>query len=675
MKYFLALFYESYCSLIFTHNIEKSLRLHEFEMPIMTAPLFVYPNDSIMFSFNYSRIDENKKNIFGNNAFDEVKLKNYYNNYVVKNMLSTIKGFFLKYFNNELFLFSIIFEKAVKEIMETIYPIQISQISPSNENAINKLIEENCGFYSTINYANSKFALLSHDVKGFSYYETTIVDNYLYYVHNKLSQFLNISFIPLYAENNTIMSPELCLSFLLKQLNYQVDQNKINELYRDMIKGQSTIEKCFIDKNIFDEQLEIKDISVSNEYISFLNVSNVINQGLIEIDGNPYYFIKYSYPNIVSLLEFSSDYILLDQINFYLFISFKEPEEIVHSIFIVYKNCFLLITIIFFYTWIILLVLNLFIYRKIIIQLTEPITKLQEAIESSSIKDENIFIYEYDDIIQELFLTAKELLSGQIDKNSSEKGLNQFNILSIPKDKQKNIDKNIYQKNLIIDNDLMNELIQKQQEDFSKDIKINEDLDGEEGSDDDRDDSSYMSEMREDDEEKKSLRKSDKNVNDFNDNLKKIKQNKIREEIEDKEPYKELFKIVEYLTYHVNKTEENYVHIVNNEIKDESKRSIISKINSNNNINSQLTSKLKKDIIKGDNDEMDNFTINMLNNKNISFLWYMIEKRKKTKSIYYYIGKNYDELFMDDNAYQEALHDFIESNKIIKEKKKHRKKA
>jgi hypothetical protein len=221
----------------------------------------------------------------------------------------------------------------------------------------------------------------------------------------------------------------------------------------------------------------------------------------------------------------------------------------------------------------------------------------------------------------------------------------------------------------------MNELIQKQQEDFSKDIKINEDLDGEEGSDDDRDDSSYMSEMREDDEEKKSLKKSDKNVNDFNDNLKKIKQNKIREEIEDKEPYKELFKIVEYLTYHVNKTEENYVHIVNNEIKDESKRSIISKINSNNNINSQLTSKLKKDIIKGDNDEMDNFTINMLNNKNISFLWYMIEKRKKTKSINYYIGKNYDELFMDDNAYQEAMHDFIESNKIIKEKKKLRKKA
>ena len=341
MKYFLSILYESYCSLIFTHNIEKALHLHEFEMPIMTAPLFVYTNDSIMFSFNYSRIDENKKNIFGDSAFDEVKLKNYYNNYVVKNMLSTIKGFFLKFFNNELFLFRIIFVKAVKEIMETIYQIHTSQFSPSNENAINKLIEENCGFYSTINYANSKFALLSHDVKGFSYYETTIVDNYLYYVHNKLSEFLNISFIPLYAENNTIMSPELCLSFLLKQLNYQVDENKINELYKDMIKGQSTIEKCFIDKNIFDEQLEIKDISVSNEYISFLNVSNVINQGLIEIDGNPYYFIKYSYPNIVSLLDFSSDYILLDQINFYLFISFKEPEEIVHSIFIVYKNCFL----------------------------------------------------------------------------------------------------------------------------------------------------------------------------------------------------------------------------------------------------------------------------------------------------------------------------------------------
>ena len=42
----------------------------------------------------------------------------------------------------------------------------------------------------------------------------------------------------------------------------------------------------------------------------------------------------------------------------------------------------------------------------------------------------------------------------------------------------------------------------------------------------------------------------------------------------------------------------------------------------------------------------------MINNKNITYLWYMEAKKKKNKSINYKIGDNYQELFMDDNTYQ-----------------------
>jgi hypothetical protein len=283
------------------------------------------------------------------------------------------------------------------------------------------------------------------------------------------------------------------------------------------------------------------------------------------------------------------------------------------------------------------------IYFKIINKLTEPIKKIQDAIESSSIKDENIFIYEYDDIIQELFMTAKELLSGQVDKNNNEKGLNQFNILSIPKDKQKNIDKNIYQKNLIINNDIMNQLIKEQQNmlDYSENIEINEELDSfrmtsnSRNNQKDDNDSSFFSESKKDSE---------------SDNIYRNKKNKIREEIEDREPYKKLFKIAEYLAYYQNKNENNIFNVINNEIRDESTTSNISKVNnSNNTLN--LESKLKRSIIKGDirNDDKDYVSINMLNNKNISYLWYMIEKKKKNKTINYYIGMNYEELFMDEN--------------------------
>ena len=98
------------------------------------------------------------------------------------------------------------------------------------------------------------------------------------------------------------------------------------------------------------------------------------------------------------------------------------------------------------YNWTLCLIVNLFIYFKVINQLTEPFKKLQEAVESSSIKDENNFVYEYDEIINELFMTCKELITGKIDKSNDEKGLSNFNILSLPKDIQKDIEENRYLK-------------------------------------------------------------------------------------------------------------------------------------------------------------------------------------------------------------------------------------
>ena len=661
--------YEGLSSLLFTHNIENAFHLVEFDEPIMTAPLFVNVNESNLFSFNSSRIYEIVNNLFGNISKINNQVINKYYNDLTNQKLESIMNLFMKYLNKQFFLFELVYEETIYEIkqFDEFLLFNINDIS-----TIYNLVRATCGFYSSISYANSKFTLLSYDANGYTYCETTIIDNYLYFMNNMLTENLNISFIPLYSENDTIITPELCLSFLLKQLNYQVDENKTNELYNTIIKGNSTIKNCFINKDVFEEELEMHDLFIIDNFTYFFYVYTIINQGLITTDTVPYYFIKYTYPNLVSLLDFNSDYILLDQVNFYLFVPFKEPMEYSNFIFLVYRNCFLLIVIIIMYTWIILLVINIIIFYKIINKLTDPIKKLQEAIESSSIKDENIFKYEYDDFINELFLTTKELLTGQIDKNNNEKGLCQFNILSIPKDKQKNIDINIYQRNLIINRDIMTQLIDEQQNmmDFSKYIKINEELEGVKligDLNDDNDDSSYISEMREEEDNK------NENINKkYNlDNINKIKENKIREEIEDKEPYKKLFRIAEYFTYYQNQKEENIIHIINNEVKDESKKSNISKINNNTNNPLTINSKLKKSIkgdILGKNEE--NITINMLDNKNITYLWYMVEKKKKNKSLSYYIGKNYDVLFMDDNNYIKYQHDYIESSKLSKDKKR-----
>ena len=115
--------------------------------------------------------------------------------------------------------------------------------------------------------------------------------------------------------------------------------------------------------------------------------------------------------------------------------------------------------------------INIIIFNKIIKQIIEPIKSLQEALISSSIKDSKIFEYEYDDFINELFLTCKEYLNGQID--NKEKGIKLLN--SISKEKSDK-EENKYTKNLRINNYMMNKLINEQEilMDFSKYIEINE---------------------------------------------------------------------------------------------------------------------------------------------------------------------------------------------------------
>ena len=677
---FFGFFYEPLSSLIISHNIESAFRLPGFDVPITSSPLFVGINSFIMFSFNVSIIFDNLINIFGsfsnydNNKNSDI-LVNYFQN-KISDTINTIYKMLDRFERDELFMFTYQFGNVYNEIQES--KEIFSFFDRDNLDTLNEFIKINSGHYSSIDYGNDHFSLIVYANKEFYYTEMKIIDNYLFYMNNKMLKYLNISFIPLYPENNTIISPELCVSFMLKQLDYQIDENEIDDLYKKIKKGESTIKDCFIKENlkIIDKQFEIKDVLNSN-FSYFLSVSNLIEQGLMLNDKKSYYFAKYAYPNYDSLIDFKTDYLLLDQINYYLFASFKEPIEITDEIFNNNRNLFYLIIIITLYIWILSLFINLIIFSKEIIRLTNPIKILQEAIESSSIKDENIFNYEYDEFINDLFLTSKELLTGQIDNKNNEQGLGEFNILSLPDD-IKNVDKNLYQRNLIINNDIMNQLIMEQQImlDFSKNIKINEELElymkkdkyNDKDNDNDEDILKYnlkninfkssKIEQRMLIEEKKS-RKTYEN-----------KQNKSKEEEEDREPYKKLFKIAEYLYYHQNKVENNYINIVNNEIRDESKKSKISKISSNINLNGSLKkNKLKKSIIRtdvsGKIDEGEKMSINMINNTNITYLWYMEAKKKNNQSINYKINKNYNELFMDEIIYQNH-YESIEKHDSIK---------
>ena len=615
--------YESLYSLIFTTDVYNRFRLPELDIPIVDKALAVNINESFMFCFDKKVMMDNLELDFNKIASDTI-------DYVSR----TLEG----YVNDEYFLYNNLYQKAEQEVFtyginyrldETLTPEERKEI-------IRDFAKEIVGYHSSVQFTNDKSWVLSYDYYGdqiYYYIEMYMEAEFLLLVHQALSIDLNIHFVPLFSQNNTILLPDICVFFMMRQTHDIFKEEKLYELYDKIIRGNSTIKECFYDKDYYEKQKIITEI-FDEVGSPFLDITNKINQGIYKLpNGETLYFMKYSFPNFNLLKNFKSDHLIMDPLNFYLFSSFKEPEEFADYIWAQHKNLFYLIIILIVYIWIICFFINMLIFYKVIKQITEPIYKLQEAIEANNVKDENVFKYEYDDIINELFITCKELITRQIDTRNNTKYSKQFNILNSGNDKNNVIDKSKYEKNLIINNDIMNELINEQQNmnDLSENIDTNTELD---------EDLVDKEEKHANLEKEENKQKDDKNINDNNDKFKNIvNQNKIEEE-NDKESYKSLFRLAEYLYYYRCKNEDNII-TVNTAITDESKKSNKMKMN-----------KVKKKISKIQSiyEVEENISINMFKDKDITYLWYMEMKKRKNKSFNYQVSDDYEELFMDFNT-------------------------
>ena len=660
IKRFMSMQYYTLPSSFITDNLSyyNIIRIPIYEnIELMKLPFYIDLFSISFFSFNPYEIFLKSFELC-NNSFNRTKI-----NAIYKSLYNNSDDKFNKIFKYAIIdrppLADYMFGKIIKEIDDDIEIYkQFTYLS---------LINIASGFFSEIDYGNNKFYSMNNILYLFSYIyvETDLIDNFLYFINNKLYSFIDVNFIPLYYENNTVLSPDLCILFLLKQTDFQMDEERRKELFEKIVKGKSSIEECLIGNNILDDQPEIKDlININMSYFFFIANYNIYH-GIMNLNNSNYYFMKYSSPNYNTLKDFKSDYYLLDQTNYYLFTSFREPIKYTNLFIQISLNCFYLILILIIYIWLICLSINFFIFYKVIAQLIEPIKNLRETIESSSIKDENIFKYDYDDIINELFLTCKELLTGQIDKNTNEKGLDKFNILSISNNKLKDNDENVYSKNLIINNDIMSKLLgqQKSLMDFSKNIKLNEY--NEEQNNFIINKNSNISSINIHNNISQNFN-FDNNNNDNSDNLnisnlidnKKTVKNNEEKEKEDREPYKKLFLISEYFQHYLNKTFHNYITINNNNITNEmimEEQSKMSKVNRMTNRKNSVkinNSNFHKTIKRGDSNntllnEDKNISINMLNKEDISYIWYMEAKKKKNQSLNYKIGHKYEELFVD----------------------------
>ena len=637
VKYFSLENYQTFAYSIITHDIHEYFRIPGYGIPIIDDPLFYNYKYSTMFTFDYSK-SSNKIKEFANitktnpEKTKESIFKGLLDNQIQKFLNRTT--FYMLYISTKLEIFSQMYEKFFREINSYAPEIFTNMDIMYNQS---KLF---AGYISGIEYGNDTITILSTDIyENHFISEVSTIKDLLFFLNNNLTFSLDIDFIPLHWESNKVISPELCSLFKAKQKFLFGQDFDFSEIFNDIHKWHSDISNCFIDSELLEDQEEIKDAFDQN-FERFTENTNIIYQGLLDIipdtDNYPFYFMKYSFPNYNSLKEFQSEYLFFSQVNFYAFASFKIAQKYVDHVYQVSQNIFFFIVMVIIYSWLVCLFINLMIFFKVIKEWTEPITKLQEAVESSNIKDDSIFNYKYDDIINELFVTCKELLTGQID-NNNENGLKNFNILG--KEKDKKIDKNIYKKNLIINNEIMDELINKQQSmlDFSNNIKVNE-----------PNSISGITHQK----TSKSIRNSNLSKDNLNSHIDNNKKEKEKKELENKikteqkkenEPYIKLFKIAEYLNYYRSKLETNNVIFVNNNDYDESKMSkMISK--NTKSINSSISNQLKN---RNDESNENNY-INMLDETNITYLWYM-ETKKRYKNFNYNVSSDCRELFTEFN--------------------------
>ena len=185
----------------------------------------------------------------------------------------------------------------------------------------------------------------------------------------------------------------------------------------------------------------------------------------------------------------------------------------------------------------------------------------------------------------------------------------------------------------------MNKLINQQKilMDFSKYIEINE---------------------NNGDENSNNSLHYNKKMNDNNNKLGNNIQNKIsfkfqkeEKEKENREYFKKLFQISEYLYFFLKENNQKYREIKDNEMEDEN--NINKKIEKSNQINSvQEISNYKTIMKKSDSkllnkDNQKSFSINIISKNDMIYLWYMEAKNRNNKSLNCKIGKDYEGLFND----------------------------
>ena len=447
--------------------------LNNFRIPyfgrvqILNNYLFSIPKRGCSFTINVTKLKE-YLDISDNQLYRYLQIKSYSYYY-------RYRSFFEVYRKTKFVLFDLIFSSKLF-IFEN-YAKLIE--NGADEDEIEEYIKGQNKYFQMINYGTEETYINDNsDVTlSTSVNLNTIINNFLdYFFLELMTKKADIINVPLFLENNTIYSKNLCYFLLLKQiriLNQTININnifneaKLEEIYNSLNKGISTIEDCVLDKYYSHDKLNKIGFLFKNQFYSYFQLENCRKNflfKLVENDENSYfYFFQHVYPAYATLKELDPRYFPINQLNIYSFSSatpsFKSINNSEHSI-----NCFeKLVFLYLFFLWGILLFTIICILNRVKYIVIKPILNLREVLNKREITDETKFEYQYDDQINEFFRSCKLLLSSNTSNETNKNELTNmvdktaYDVInSSNKDDKQNINNN----NMILNLKMINELIE-----------------------------------------------------------------------------------------------------------------------------------------------------------------------------------------------------------------------
>ena len=339
-----------------------------------------------------------------NNNFDK-----YFENKIEK-QIEKIQELLEDYKNGKVPLLDVLFPDNV-DIFENYSNLNITE---DKKNYLNNVSH----YFTYVDYRSENTFYADNKTRFIQEY--SIFPNYLNEIFLKIQNFVYLNTIPVYKENNTIFSKDLCFSFLYKQIillnmssDEYISEEQIKNIYNKLKVGESTIDDCILGKKYNIDIHQNVDSFLENKFFDkYYSLINKRDTYLFKLSDTPlgerFLGTKYTFPEYSSIIDFNPPFFTIEQLNLYSFMSFREVTLYINTMQNFFDVCQYMMVIFLIYLWIIIYIYLRIRLEKLYGEVIQPINDLNDKISQLDIKEENQLKYEADDSINELFKLCNE---------------------------------------------------------------------------------------------------------------------------------------------------------------------------------------------------------------------------------------------------------------------------